>query len=72
MVLIGEIGGTAKERAAEFIAREMSTPVVAVVAGRTALERVGALVARHLAEVAEVAVCPLDPVRERAESGLPA
>jgi succinyl-CoA synthetase alpha subunit len=36
VVLIGEIGGTAEERAAEFIDEEMSKPVTAFVAGRTA------------------------------------
>ena len=36
VVLIGEIGGTAEQDAAEFIKREMTKPVVAFVAGRTA------------------------------------
>ena len=36
VVLIGEIGGTDEERAADFIASEMTKPVVAFVAGRTA------------------------------------
>ncbi len=36
VVLIGEIGGTDEERAANFIASEMSKPVTAFVAGRTA------------------------------------
>jgi len=36
VVLIGEIGGTAEERAAEFIAEQMTKPVTAFVAGRTA------------------------------------
>ncbi|HID87923.1 MAG TPA: succinate--CoA ligase subunit alpha [Anaerolineae bacterium] len=36
VVLIGEIGGTDEERAAAFIAEEMTKPVVAFVAGRTA------------------------------------
>lgn len=36
VLLIGEIGGSAEEEAAEFIAEEMSKPVVAYVAGRTA------------------------------------
>ncbi len=36
VVLCGEIGGEAEERAAAFIDAEMSTPVVAFVAGRTA------------------------------------
>jgi succinyl-CoA synthetase alpha subunit len=36
VVLIGEIGGDDEERAAEFIEREMETPVVAYIAGFTA------------------------------------
>ena len=36
VVLIGEIGGDEEERAAEFVAENMSTPVVAYVAGYTA------------------------------------
>jgi succinyl-CoA synthetase alpha subunit len=36
VVLIGEIGGTDEEEAAAFIASEMSKPVVAFIAGRTA------------------------------------
>ncbi len=36
VILIGEIGGNAEERAAEFIAAEMDKPVVAFIAGATA------------------------------------
>ena len=36
VVLIGEIGGTAEERAAEFIQEHVTKPVTAFVAGRTA------------------------------------
>jgi succinyl-CoA synthetase alpha subunit len=36
VVMIGEIGGGAEERAAEFIRREMRKPVVGFIAGRTA------------------------------------
>lgn len=36
VVLIGEIGGTAEEEAAEYIKEEFTKPVVAFVAGRTA------------------------------------
>ncbi|MBW3580794.1 MAG: succinate--CoA ligase subunit alpha [Actinobacteria bacterium] len=36
VLLIGEIGGSAEEEAAEFVARHMTTPVVAYVAGVTA------------------------------------
>ncbi len=38
VIMIGEIGGTAEEEAAEFIANKMSKPVVAYVAGVTAPE----------------------------------
>jgi succinyl-CoA synthetase alpha subunit len=36
IVVIGEIGGTEEERAADFIATKMSKPVTAFIAGRTA------------------------------------
>jgi len=36
IVLIGEIGGSDEERAARFIASEVSKPVTAFIAGRTA------------------------------------
>lgn len=36
VVLIGEIGGTDEERAAEFISSKMTKPVVAFIAGQTA------------------------------------
>jgi succinyl-CoA synthetase alpha subunit len=36
VVLIGEIGGTAEEEAADYIRREFSKPVLAFIAGRTA------------------------------------
>ncbi len=36
VVLIGEIGGTAEEEAAEYIKKEFTKPVVAFIAGRTA------------------------------------
>ncbi|MFQ5653705.1 MAG: succinate--CoA ligase subunit alpha [Planctomycetota bacterium] len=36
VVLVGEIGGSAEEEAAEYIAGEMSKPVAAFIAGRTA------------------------------------
>jgi succinyl-CoA synthetase alpha subunit len=38
MVLIGEIGGDAEERAAEFVRERVTKPVVAYVAGFTAPE----------------------------------
>ena len=36
VVLIGEIGGSDEERAAEFISQWMSKPVIAFIAGRSA------------------------------------
>ncbi len=36
VIMFGEIGGSAEEEAAEFIAKKMSKPVVAYVAGVTA------------------------------------
>jgi succinyl-CoA synthetase alpha subunit len=38
MIMVGEIGGDAEERAAEFIAQQVTKPVVAYVAGFTAPE----------------------------------
>ena len=36
MVLIGEIGGSAEEEAAEYIGRDFEKPVIAFIAGQTA------------------------------------
>jgi succinyl-CoA synthetase alpha subunit len=36
VIMIGEIGGTAEERAADFVSTRMSKPVAAFIAGRTA------------------------------------
>jgi succinyl-CoA synthetase alpha subunit len=38
VVIVGEVGGTQEEKAAEFIARRMTKPVVAYIAGRQAPE----------------------------------
>ena len=51
LVLVGEIGGTAEEEAAEYIAHHFSKPVVAYVAGRSAppgkrMGHAGAIIAR--------------------------
>jgi succinyl-CoA synthetase alpha subunit len=51
VMMIGEIGGSEEERAADFVAREMSKPVVAYIAGVTAppgkkMGHAGAIISR--------------------------
>lgn len=51
VVLLGEIGGSAEEEAAEFISQEMKKPAVAFIAGRTAppgkrMGHAGAIISR--------------------------
>jgi len=51
VVLVGEIGGSAEEEAAEYISKHMTKPVVAYIAGRTAppgkrMGHAGAIISR--------------------------
>src|SRR5437773_7815359 len=70
IVVVGEIGGTAEEEAADFIKRRVTKPVVAYVAGRTAPpgKRMG-----HAGESIRGTGGPAEPrVRESKVAGAPA
>jgi len=78
VVLIGEIGGTAEEEAAEFVLRKMSKPVVGFVAGRTAppgrrMGHAGAIVSQGQGTAAEkmarMRECGIHVVESPAEIG---
>jgi succinyl-CoA synthetase alpha subunit len=79
MVLIGEIGGDAEERAAEYIQAEVDMPVVAFIAGRTAppgkrMGHAGAIVTGGTgtaAEKTEALEAAGIPVAERAADIVP-
>ncbi len=78
VMLIGEIGGSEEERAAEFIALEMTKPVVAYVAGVTApvgrtMGHAGAIVSgasgTAQAKIAALEACGARVARNPSEAG---
>jgi succinyl-CoA synthetase alpha subunit len=78
VVMIGEIGGTAEEEAAQFIKANMSKPVVAFIAGQTAppgkrMGHAGAIISGGKGTAAEkmaaLNACSIPVVKNLAELG---